>query len=68
MKFETINRKFTEVVSEWIGKGYAFNTATMGGSQGEIAKVDLTDGKEIIRIRYRLEEQPHRPKHDGGAY
>jgi len=50
MKFETINRKFTEVVSEWIGKGYTINTATMSGHQGEIAKIDLTDGKDLIRI------------------
>ena len=50
MKFESINRKFTETVAEWMAKGYTINTASMGGSQGEIAKVDLTDGKEIVRI------------------
>lgn len=50
MKFESINKKFTEVVAEWMAKGYYINTATMSGSQGETGKVDLTDGKEIIRI------------------
>lgn len=50
MKFETINRKFTETVAEWMAKGYTINTATMGGSQGEIGKIDLTNGKEIIRV------------------
>ena len=50
MKFESINHKFTEKVAEWIVKGYTINTASMGGSQGEVGKVDLTDGKEIIRI------------------
>ncbi len=50
MKFEIINRKFTETVAQWMAKGYMINTATMGGSQGEIGKVDLTDGKEIIRV------------------
>lgn len=50
MKFVDINRKFTEAVTEWIGKGYIINSATMGGSQGEISKVDLTNGSEIIRV------------------
>lgn len=50
MKFETINRKFTETVAEWMARGYTINTATMGGSQGEVSKIDLTDGKEIIRV------------------
>jgi len=50
MKFEQINRKFTEAVSDLIAKGYVINTATMSGSQGEVGKVDLTDGKEIIRV------------------
>ena len=50
MKYESINRKFTETVAGWITKGYVVNTSTMGGSQGEIAKVDLTDGKEVIRV------------------
>ena len=50
MKFEQINRKFTETVAEWMAKGYIVNTATMSGSQGEIGKIDLTDGKEIIRV------------------
>jgi len=50
MKFESINKKFTAAVAEWMAKGYYINTATMSGSQGETGKVDLTNGKEIIRI------------------
>lgn len=50
MKFEQINHRFTNAVTEWIAKGYTFNTTTMAGHQGEIAHVDLTDGKEVIRI------------------
>lgn len=50
MKFCDINKRFTNLVTEYIGKGYTFNTSSMGGSQGEIANVDLTNGKEIIRI------------------
>ena len=50
MRFEDINRRFTEKVSEYMAQGYIINTATMGGSQGEIGKIDLTDGREIVRI------------------
>ena len=50
MKFAEINRKYTETVAEWMAKGYTINTATMNGSQGELAKIDLTDGHELIRI------------------
>ena len=50
MKFEYINRCFTEIVSGYIGKGYTINATTMAGSQGELSKIDLTDGKEIIRV------------------
>lgn len=59
MKYAEINKRFTEIVSEHITKGYTINTASMGGSQGEIAKIDLTDGNEIIRIEIR-------PFHDFG--
>ncbi len=50
MTYADINKRFSEIVAEYLNKGYTFNTATMGGSQGEIAKVDLTDGTDIIRI------------------
>lgn len=50
MKFIDINKRFSEIVSSFLTAGYQFNTATMGGSQGEVAKVDLTNGTEIIRI------------------
>ncbi|MBO4697074.1 MAG: hypothetical protein J5643_07350 [Lachnospiraceae bacterium] len=57
MKFEEINRKFTDTVSEWIAKGYVINSSTMGGHQGEIAKIDLTDGKDIIRILLNTDDK-----------
>lgn len=50
MKYIDINKRFTEIIAEYIGKGYIINTGTMGGSQGEIGRVDLTDGNEIIRV------------------
>ena len=55
MKFEQINRRFTEKVAELLSQGYIMNSTTMGGSQGEIAKVDLTDGKKIVRVMLSTE-------------
>ena len=53
MKYVDINKRFTEIVSEYIAKGYTLNMASMNGSEGEISKVDLTDGKEILRVLIR---------------
>ena len=49
-KRKDIEQMFTDTVSEYIKNGYRFYYSSMGGSQGEIAKVDLTNGKEVIRI------------------
>lgn len=50
MKFREINQKFTAKVAEYIAEGWVFNAGTMNGSQGELAKVDLTDGNRVLRI------------------
>lgn len=50
MKYIDINKKFTERVNQYIASGYIFNSASMRGSQGERAHIDLTNGTEIIRI------------------
>lgn len=50
MKYREINKRYTEIVTAYMNKGYTINTASMSGTQGEIAKIDLTDGTEIIRI------------------
>lgn len=50
MTYKDINNRFTQIVTEYITQGYTFNTSSMGGSQGEIANIDLTNGKEIVRI------------------
>lgn len=50
MKYADINKRYTEIVAEHIGKGYIINSTSMGGSQGETCKIDLTNGAEIIRI------------------
>lgn len=59
MKYIDINAKFTEAVNSYLAQGYRFNTSTMGGSQGEIAAVDLTNGKEIVRVVLNKSYQKH---------
>ena len=51
MKQIDINKRFTEILSDYISKGYRVNAGTMSGTQGELAKVDFTDGNELIRVR-----------------
>lgn len=55
MYFSDINKRFTDIVAEYIGNGYTINAATMCDIEEEIAKVDLTNGNEIIRIQLRPE-------------
>ena len=50
MNQNDINRAFTEKVAELLSRGYQIYPGTMGGSQGEIAHVDLYRGDEIIRV------------------
>jgi len=50
MNQNDINRAFTEKVTELLSRGYQIYPGTMGGSQGEIAHVDLCKGNEIIRV------------------
>lgn len=50
MKYADINERYTEIVAEYIGKGYTINSASMSGSQGETSKIDLTNDIEIIRV------------------
>ncbi len=45
-----VNRIFTEKVAELLAQGYQIHTSTMGGSQGEIAHIDLSKGSEILRV------------------
>ena len=50
MNKNDINRLFTEQVTALLAKGYQIQTSTMSGSQGEIAHIDLSNGKEILRV------------------
>jgi len=50
MNQNDINRAFTEKVTELLAQGYQLHPGAMGGSQGEIAHVDLCKDDEIIRV------------------
>lgn len=42
---------YTKVVNSYLEKGFYINIGTMSGSQsGEMAKVDVTNGKDVYRI------------------
>ena len=49
MKMKDIKAAATKIVSTYIGWGYILSE-TMSGHQGELLKVDLTNGKEVIRV------------------
>lgn len=49
-KKQDIDRIFTETVEGLLEQGYQINPATMNGSQGEIAHIDMRKGDEIIRV------------------
>lgn len=50
MKRAEIDARFTDVVIGYLEHGYTFKTNTMRGSQGEISKVDLEKGDDLIRV------------------
>ena len=50
MKKQDIRNIYTQKVTELLNQGYTIFPDTMGGSQGEIAHIDLTNGSEILRV------------------
>lgn len=50
MKLHEIEKIYTDIVNGYFAEGYLVNVNTMGGSQGEICKVDLRKGDEVIRV------------------
>lgn len=50
IKSKDIRTAFTQKVKEYLDKGMDISVRTLSGSQGEIAKVDFTDGKYVYRI------------------
>lgn len=46
-----IEKIYSDIIADYFNKGYYINMNTMSGSQlNEIAKIDLTNGKEVLRI------------------
>ena len=51
MNSAELDRKVTGIVTDYISRGYTINLATMQSLSGdERGKVDVTNGKEVIRI------------------
>lgn len=50
MKKNDIRSIYTQMVTELLARGYQIHPETMGGSQGEMAHIDLTNGSEILRV------------------
>ena len=50
MKKQDIRNAYTQKVAELLAQGYSIFPDTMGGSQGEIAHIDLSNGSEILRV------------------
>jgi len=50
MQKQDIRNIYTQKVTELLNQGYTIFPDTMGGSQGEIAHIDLTNGSEILRV------------------
>ena len=60
-----IRRIYTQKVAELLNQGYTIFPDTMNGHQGEIAKIDLTDGKDIFRV---LLNRDYRYHSEGGYW
>lgn len=50
MKYKDIDQKYTELVSKYLAAGYIINSATMAGSEGENASIDLTKAGKVVRV------------------
>ena len=50
---------YTETITNFIAQGYQIHTDSMGGTQGEIARVDLSNGLEIIRVFLETDSDWH---------
>jgi hypothetical protein len=51
MKYAEINKEYTQVIAEYLNKGYVINTSTQSGTySNEIAHCDLTSGDDLVRV------------------
>lgn len=55
MRFTDINAIYSKKIADLLVEGYMINSNTMGGSQGDIAAIDLRKGDDVIRVRLHKE-------------
>lgn len=55
MRFTDINAIYSKKVADLLADGYMINSNTMGGSQGDIAAIDLRKNDDVIRVRLHRE-------------
>lgn len=60
MKFAEISKLYSDTVAAYMANGYVINVNTMSGHQGEIIKIDLRKGDEVIRIMLETERKRFR--------
>lgn len=48
--FKDIEQLLTQKAAQYIANGYIVNATTMAGHQGEVCKLDLRKGDEVVRI------------------
>lgn len=56
IKMEGLNKRFTEVVAQYMAQGLTLNANAMSGSQGEMGKVALANDKHVYMIYLHEED------------
>lgn len=64
MRRAEIDKIFARMLGEYLADGYVINTNTMGGSQGEIAKVDLMKDGVFVRMSLWKDHNFRKPNAD----
>ena len=62
-KRKDIDGVYQSIIAKYIAKGYRIITSHSNGSQGELSKIDFTDGINIFRIWYVSDSERREDKH-----
>lgn len=62
-KRKDIDGVYQSIIAKYIAKGYRIITSHSSGTQGELAKIDFTDGTSIYRIWYDDDSERLDDKH-----
>jgi len=52
IKRTDMDKMFSQTVARYMADGMWINTESMSGSQGEVGKIDLTDGVNVYRVLF----------------